>query len=144
MSQKPLTDLPAELQLPPDQQKAIREDCERVFAQVEPLQKEMAARRQNLMDLVTADKPDEAAISAQLDAIAGLQRKAQSLVIAHIVKEKGTLQPQQREAFNRMLRQRFCPKAMGGRGVLGGPMGGGCPGAGEPGAASGRSTANCP
>ena len=144
MSKKPITDITAELQLPPGQQKAIREDCDRVFAQVEPLQKEMAAKRQILMDLVLADAPDDAAISAELDAIAGLQRKAQSLVIAHIVREKGTLQPQQREAFNRMLRQRFCPKAMGGRGVLGGPMGGGCPGAGEPESASGRPAANCP
>jgi len=129
MSQKPLTDLPADLQLPPEQQKAIREDCARVFAQVEPLQKEMATRRQNLMDLVVADQPDDEAVSAQLDAIAGLQRKAQSLVIAHILKEKSSLNPEQREAFNRMLRQRFCPKAFGGRGALGGPMGNGCAGA---------------
>jgi uncharacterized membrane protein len=129
MSQKPLTDLPADLQLSPDQRNAYREDCARVFVQVEPLQKEMAVGRQALMDLVMADKPDETAISAQLDAIAGLQRKVQSLVIAHILKEKTSLRPEQRDAFNRMLKQRLCPKAFGERDVLGGPMGNGCPGA---------------
>jgi len=132
VSQGPLTDLPPDFPLPAEKQQAIREDCARIFTQVEPIHKEMAAQRQHLMDLVLADTPDQEAISAQLDSITALQRKAQALVIAHILKEKSLLVPEQREAFERMLRKRLCPRAFGGRGAFGGPMGSGCAAVGEP------------
>jgi Spy/CpxP family protein refolding chaperone len=72
-------------------------------------------RRMELVDLIAADSPNLTGIRALQDEILAGQKKIQSLVIAHLLKEKELLTPVQRKIlFDLMRRRLMCRGFWGG------------------------------
>jgi Spy/CpxP family protein refolding chaperone len=81
--------------------------------------------RAALIDLIAAPRIDRAAIKAKQDEILEGQRKMQSLVIDHLLREKETLDATQQETLFRMLRRRSGCAGHGpmmGMGISGNPV----------------------
>ncbi|MBC8875567.1 MAG: periplasmic heavy metal sensor [Planctomycetes bacterium] len=74
---------------------------------------EVKQYRSGLIDLIVAPETDRDAILAKQEQILQGQRKVQSLVIEHLLKEKETLDARQQEAFFNMLRRRSACKGHG-------------------------------
>lgn len=114
--------LTADLNLDAGQREASRRSSERLLAQVNPLRREIMARRKELVDLLAMASPDDGAISGKLAEIAALQNRVQKLVVANLIAEKESLRPDQRELFDKALRDNLCPQGMcsmdGGSGTL--------------------------
>jgi Spy/CpxP family protein refolding chaperone len=110
------------LNLTAEQEARMNAARERLFLQVAEVRRRLAAERETLGSLLAASEPDRNAIGLQLDRITELQRQLQQHVIDHVFEEKEVLSPEQREAYNEVIRQRVCP--WGGRGPEGLP--GGC------------------
>ena len=64
-------------------------------------------RRIELVDLIAADSPNRTGIRALQDEILTGQEKIQSLVIAHLLKEKELLTPAQRKILFDLMRRRL-------------------------------------
>jgi len=110
----PLASFHDALHLTPDQEGSVRAAKEKLFQQLDELDRAMTTERETLGRLLSASVTDEAAIDSQLDKIASLQRQVQRRVVDHLLEEKQMLSPGQLEAFNKIIRRRVCP--CGGRG----------------------------
>ena len=98
-----------ELNLTPEQDVPMRAAKEKLFEQLDQLDRAMTAERETLGRLLTASETDRAAIASQLDKIASLQRQVQQRVVDHLLEEKELLSPGQHKAFNEIIRRRVCP-----------------------------------
>lgn len=67
---------------------------------------DVSGKRLELIDLMTAAQPDQAAISAKQEEIFAGQRKMQELVIEQLLAEKRVLTPRQQQELLDLLRQR--------------------------------------
>ncbi len=66
--------------------------------------------RSEVIELITSEEPDLAAIRAKQDEILASKRKIQQLVVSHLLAEKGTLTVDQQKQLFEMLRNRTgCP-----------------------------------
>jgi len=97
------------LNLTPDQEGSVRAAKEKLFQQLDELDRAMTAARETLGRLLSASVTDEAAIDSQLDKIASLQRQVQRRVVDHLLEEKEMLAPGQLKAFNEIIRRRVYP-----------------------------------
>jgi len=98
-----------ELNLTAEQEGSMRAAKEKLFEQLDRLDRAMIAERETLGRLLTASETDKAAIASQLDKIASLQRQVQQCVVDHLLEEKKQLAPGQHKAFNEIIRRRVCP-----------------------------------
>jgi len=72
-------------------------------------------RRMELVDLVSADRPNLDGLRAKQDEILAGQRKIQDLAIAHLLKEKDLLTPEQQKILFDLMRKRLeCRGLWGG------------------------------
>jgi Spy/CpxP family protein refolding chaperone len=99
----------AALNLTPDQQQRMDAARARLVQQVDQLRQNLTPERDALVDLLSVAAPDRAAITAQLDKIAAVQRQIQGQVVEHLLEEKNLLTPDQQAAFNEIIRRRVCP-----------------------------------
>jgi len=67
---------------------------------------DVSGKRLELIDLMTAAQPDQAAISAKQEEIFAGQQSMQKLVVAHLLGERQLLTPQQQKQLFDLLRQR--------------------------------------
>ena len=110
------------LNLTVEQETQMQAAKDKLLLQVEEVRRELTTERETLAELLAAADPDRAAIVLQLNRIAGFQQELQQQVVEHLLEEKELLGPDQREAFNEIIRRRVCP--YGGRGPESVP--GGC------------------
>lgn len=110
---------------------AMRDSYDRMRAQMEPLKREVASRREEMVKILSAPSPDQAALFREVDAIAALQARTQKLLMTHLLEQERTLTPAQREEFRKLLSERLCPAHACGDGPMEGPSEGGC-GSGKP------------
>ncbi len=82
---------------------------EALMTDVAAWRKACAAERAKLGELLTADKPDQDAIQAQLDRISELQRGVQARVVEHLLSQRKQLTPEQRTRYDELISQRICP-----------------------------------
>lgn len=122
----PTCEMSRRLDLAPAQVKAMRESYARMEAQVEPLRVEMAARRERLVELLSAPSPDREVLAREVDGIAALQAKTQKLLLAHLLEEERNLTPAQREQFHKVMKERLCPAHPCGGELMQGPAEGRC------------------
>jgi len=113
-----------ELNLTPEQEGPMRGAKEKLFEQLDELERAMTAERETLGRLLTASETDKAAIASQLDKIASLQRQVQQRVVDHLLEEKELLAPGQHKAFNEIIRRRVCPCGGHGPETISGSRGG--------------------
>lgn len=75
----------------------------------------MQTLRGEVMDLLAANKPDRAAITAHHEEITAQQQTMQQLVLRHLLREKEDLTPEQWQQLLELMRDR---KGCGGYGPL--------------------------
>lgn len=122
----PKCEMSERLRFDAGQVKAMRESYARMSAQMEPLQREVAAKREGLVAILTSPSPDREALFREVDGIAALQARVQKLLLTHLMEEDRTLTAPQREEFHKMLQDRLCPAHLCGGDMLEGPQGGRC------------------
>ena len=122
-----------------DQVASMRASYARVRAQMDPLDREVAARRESIVRILSSPSPDEAALFREVDGIAALQARTQKLLLRHLMEQERSLTPTQREEFRKLLSERLCPPHLCGGGLMEGPPRGGCGAADAPGAEDGSS-----
>lgn len=83
---------------------------EKLLGQVDELRQQLGVESEALAELVTADEPDSAAMAAQLDSVASLRRQIQQRVLEHFLEVKELLRPDQREAFDEVIRRHIFPR----------------------------------
>ena len=94
------------------QARGMQESYARMQAQMGPLRREIATRRENMAKILSAQSPDTSALFVEVDRIAQLQAQAQKLLLKHIVEQDQTLTPAQRGEFHKLLKDRLCPAKM--------------------------------
>ena len=104
-----------ELSLRPDQIKKMREKAIPFRAEIDRKRREIAVKRDHLIDLLRVDSPDAHAIKATLSKISRIQEEVEARVATHILQEKEALDGEQQKKFldlvqNAMMRGRpGCP-----------------------------------
>lgn len=112
-------DLHQQLDLTPDQELQMEASGQRLFAQVDELHRELYAETEILAELITAADPDRAVISAQQDKVSTLRREFKGCFVDHLLDVKAFLSSQQKETFNKLIRQHVFQRH--GHGEMGGP-----------------------
>lgn len=102
------------LHLTSEQRARADQARQRLLTDVGHLQQRLAAERKALMTLLLAPEPDSPAIQAQLERIVQAQSAVQRRVIDHFLTERRQLPPEQREAFQNVIRTWVCPRVGGG------------------------------
>ncbi len=72
------------------------------------VQARLLAKRRALVDEIKRETPDLAAVGKLIDEIGGLQTEIQKAAIAHLIKEKQVLTPEQKEIFFRLFENHVC------------------------------------
>ncbi len=79
--------------------------------EAEAVQARLVAKRKALVDEIKSETPDMAAVGRLVDEIGGLQTEIQKAAIAHLIKEKQVLTPEQKEIFFRLFENHVCAGA---------------------------------
>jgi len=99
--------LAEKLGLTPEQQAAMKE-ADTVFRKEARVKRaELMKKREHLLSLIKAEETDKAAVGAALAEITALQGGIEAAVVEHMLAEKSTLTPQQRERYLKLLEKRF-------------------------------------
>ncbi len=112
-------DLHHQLDLTSEQKLHMEASGQKLFAQVDELHQELYAETVILADLVTAAEPDRAAIAVQQDKVSALRREFKGCFVDHLLEVKTLLSPQQKETFDKLIRQHVFQRH--GHGEMGGP-----------------------
>jgi Spy/CpxP family protein refolding chaperone len=95
-----------------DRQKALFEgERDRFHGRLMEIRQSIRSRQDELIRLLSVDKPDRPAIAAKQQEILGLQDGLQNSVIAHILEVSAPLNPEQRERFFGLLQERMVHQA---------------------------------
>ena len=93
------------------QQRALFEaERNRFHSQLMEIRQSIYSKHEKLIRLLSVEKPDRAAISAQQEEILSLQGRLQNDVIAHLLDVSAPLSQIQRERFFSMLKERMTPQ----------------------------------
>ena len=98
------------LNLSPEQTAQMDDARAKLLLQVDELRQQLSVEREALAELVTAGEPDSAAMATQLDSVASLRREIQRRVLEHLLEMKKLLRPEQREAFDEVIRRHIFPR----------------------------------
>lgn len=110
-------DLRKQLNLTEEQRTKLADIHDRSARASIPIQGDIKIAGLDLRKLVRADKPDQRAIDAQIDKMAGLRAKLQKSHIASMLEARSVLTPEQRKIL------RDARPGMGGRGMHRGMQG---------------------
>ncbi len=92
------------LALSPEQKSAIEKEVERAQAQLQPLQWELGAQKEQLAKLLDADQTDEAQALAVAERIMAAENKIKAAHLTMLVRIKNALTPEQRKALREASR----------------------------------------
>lgn len=92
------------LSLRSDQIETMRSQAIRFRAAVDEKRQEIVLKRNDLLCLLRADIPDNNAIQSVIAGISRKQEEVESMVAAHILKEKSALDPGQQKKFLDLIR----------------------------------------
>ena len=112
------------LNLSPEQEAQMKAGREKMIERVHELRRAVKEGHRILADLMVGPEPDREAIEKQLTEIAAARQQLDRRVVEHFLNAREFLDPDQQEAFNRMIRRAFSHGGPGGRG-LGGHHGAG-------------------
>lgn len=98
------------LDLTPQQQEQLKALREQMLAQSREAWQSLHTERAALAELLVADAPEPAAITARIDALMAAQRLTQERLVEHLLAEKALLRPEQRAAFYEIIRHRLGPR----------------------------------
>ena len=88
-----------ELDLRPEQLKAMKERAIPFRAEIDRRRHEIAQRRAALITLLRADNPDRKAISSAISEISSMQEDMQKMITAHMLEVKASLNTDQQKKF---------------------------------------------
>jgi len=94
----------AQLNLHAPQQRKMAQDWAEVCRKIEALNAEGRQLREQLLDLLAAEKLDAEAIRACQQRIDQIQEEVRRLVVDHMLKTRDALSPQQRARWVRMMK----------------------------------------
>jgi Spy/CpxP family protein refolding chaperone len=120
----------SELSLDKEQRGKMRTVRRSFINEIAPIRSELTTRRESLVNLLTAKKPDRNTIDQKLSEINALQSKIQYAVINNLLREKDFLNPKQQEQYFNCICNKLCPDCL--------RMGKGRRGPGMPGMGRGR------
>ncbi len=83
-----------------EQKQKIEELRASFLKEVQPLRSQLRSERFALLSLLAADKPDQKAINAKIDALAKLRADIQKKEVAHRLQVRGLLTEEQKAAFD--------------------------------------------
>lgn len=109
-----------ELDLTPEQEAEMDAARKNLKQRCRELREEVRSEADVLAELIAAAEPDHEAITTQVDKVARLRKHLDQRMVEYFLDIKQTLDPQQHEAFNEMIR-RALARGGPGRRVLGGP-----------------------
>lgn len=99
--------LAEKLGLTTEQQSSMKE-ADAVFRKEAGVKRaELMKKRERLLSLIKAEETDKAAVDSALAEITALQGEIEAAVVEHMLAEKSTLTPQQREKYLKLLEKRF-------------------------------------
>ena len=114
----PTPSLTSELSLDNEQQGKMRGIRRSFLNEINPIRNELSTKRENLVNLLTAEEPDRSAIDQKLSEINTLQSKIQNAVVDNLLREKDFLNPRQQEQYFNCICGRLCPNCLrSGRGA---------------------------
>lgn len=122
----PNCEMSRRLRFDENQVDAMRASYARMQTQMEPLKREVAAKKGEIVRILSSDAPDTEALFREVDGIASLQAQTQKLLMTHLLEQERTMTPVQREEFHKLLKDRLCPAHVCGGGLMDGPTEGGC------------------
>lgn len=102
-----MIDLRAELKLAPDQERSFDELRDRFHGAREEHQRAMGAIRTALLHELLAEHPDRTRIDGLLADIARHQGEVQRRLVDHLIDERALLHPEQRPAFEAIMKRRL-------------------------------------
>jgi Spy/CpxP family protein refolding chaperone len=95
-----------ELGLNPAQQQRLRGRWQAVRSEAARLRQEAAGAREELLELIVAEEPDQEAILATEERLAGLQHRMRELAVSQMLETRRILEPPQRREWIRLLKAR--------------------------------------
>jgi len=102
----------SELSLDKEQRGKMRTVRKSFFNEIDPIRKELHAKRGDMVNLLNSAKPDRSAINNKLSEINSLQARIQSAVIENLLKEKDFLNPGQQEQYLNSICSKLCPNCL--------------------------------
>lgn len=96
-----------QLDLTPDQLTKFHTERDRFHAQLQALGQEVKTKQLELIELLTAQPPDQLAIDKKQEEIQHLQGTVQDRVIAHFLEAGSFLTPEQRTRFFQLIKERM-------------------------------------
>jgi Spy/CpxP family protein refolding chaperone len=102
----------SELSLDKEQRGKMRTVRRSFFNEIAPIRSELTTRRESLVNLLTAKKPDRNTIDQKLSEINALQSKIQYAVINNLLREKDFLTPKQQEQYFNCICNKLCPNCL--------------------------------
>jgi Spy/CpxP family protein refolding chaperone len=97
----------------PEQTRQLAALEKQFVARRDPLRDQILARRAKLYVMLQAERPDQAQIESDIQAISALQTQVQREVASHLLRVKGMLNPTQRRQFFAALAVTMCPAVLG-------------------------------
>jgi Spy/CpxP family protein refolding chaperone len=94
-----------ELSLRPYQMKRLRERAIPFRTEIDAKRREIATKRDRLLDLMRVDPPDEHAIKSAIAEISGIQAEMEEMVATHILRMEATLDKDQRKRFLDLIQE---------------------------------------
>ncbi len=104
-----------ELDLKPEQRQKLRESWRQTAEWVHGLRAEAERHRSALLDLMSADKPDQEAVAKEQGELAAVEEQMRLLVLDQMFEMREVLTPEQRARWLTVMRER------GEEGMWGGP-----------------------
>lgn len=101
----PPRQLSRELSLTPQQAEMFRHGVERLSEEAEQVRSRIAARQDELLQLVFSEEPDPEAVREVAEALGREHARWQTLVAEHLIAEKQLLDPRQRAHYEELLQE---------------------------------------
>jgi Spy/CpxP family protein refolding chaperone len=95
----------AELGLEPAQQERVRAILDAARPEREAARERMRAEFEKMQALLEAEKPDEAAVLAQADAIGALRTERQKAMLRTLLRVRAELTPEQHQKLRELMRK---------------------------------------
>ncbi|MCX5896140.1 MAG: periplasmic heavy metal sensor [Proteobacteria bacterium] len=96
--------------LPPRAQQSRAEFQKKLWQERSLIQEQ----REDLARLLMQEPPDKQKIEEKIKAVTAHQEKLQQAIVDQILKETGTMTPEQRKLYLSTIQGRMCPQGMGG------------------------------
>ena len=103
------------LGLTPEQADRMMTDRRELMESMVEVRSDLRDAHEGLTGLISTDQPDREAVASQIDRIALLRGQLQHRLVGHFMDVREQLRPDQREAFDTMMRRHMFPPSGHGR-----------------------------